>query len=354
MSTGLFPLPGHFQRVSEVRVRGVVWDGSLGEEGGKEERKRREGGRKKGMAEGERHTALHDACIQGDAEIIKALLKSPGQQSTVNETGVGGWCGIHYSARNGSAAGIKALIEAKALASLKTKVGDTPLHLAAEAGHIDVVRLLLDAKAMPSVEDGKGRTPVERTRSEEIKGLLAANETSAPSKNMSAAALLSQLQEMTQKMEVLGRENARLSAENEVVSTQNKQLTQEICELSPLKAVIVGCWDFKESQSFPPLPQVKKSCSMIRKALVSCGFSFRNITTLDNPTHQELTKTLSDIQSDTFSRHSSTVLVYIGSHTRHDALTKQSYLVLSDTEAHNIGETAVSMSQVTSPQRPKP
>lgn len=222
-------------------------------------------------AESERHTALHDACVQGDAELVKALLKNPAHIGSINETGPGRWSAVHYAAWNGSVPVVKALIDAKALSSLKTKVGDTPLHLAAEAEHDQVVRLLLDAKAMPSVEDAKGRRPNDRTKSDEIKGLLAANETLAPSANMSAGALLSQLQETTQKLDLLQKENARLAAENEEVTAQNKRLAQEVCEVSPLKALIVGCWDFKESHSFPALPPVKRSCAQLRKALLSSG-----------------------------------------------------------------------------------
>lgn len=113
--------------------------------------------------------------------------------------------------------------------------------------------------------------PGARSQSDEIKGLLAANETSGSSSTLSAAALLTQLQEMTNKLDTTLKENARLTTENERVVHENKNLVQEVSDASPLKALIVGCWEFKESKNFCAIAQVKASCVMLRQALVASG-----------------------------------------------------------------------------------
>lgn len=83
-----------------------------------------------------------------------------------------------------------------------------------------VVRILLDAKADPSLHDAKGRTAGQRTKIEEMQGLLAANESLSSSAPLSAAVLQATLQEMSSKLEVLQSDNSALKDESQQHKTK--------------------------------------------------------------------------------------------------------------------------------------
>jgi ankyrin repeat protein len=73
----------------------------------------------------------------------------------------GGMTPLHWAARNGDLAKVKALLDSNAgLASKRDNYKKTPLHFAAIRGHKDVAELLLAKKANVNARDKYDRTPL--------------------------------------------------------------------------------------------------------------------------------------------------------------------------------------------------
>ena len=91
---------------------------------------------------------LHAACITGDLEGLRGMLK--GSYSSANDPDAAmGWTPLHFAAKFGRLDIVSALLEppekayTPALVDPATPDGQTPLHMACAAGHEGVVRELL-------------------------------------------------------------------------------------------------------------------------------------------------------------------------------------------------------------------
>lgn len=89
--------------------------------------------------------ALFRATIEGNTDMVKSLLSSPG--ADVNATNERGSTPLLEAARYGHEDVCRALIAAGANVKAKDNDGKTALMLAVQGGHEDVVRILKQAGA---------------------------------------------------------------------------------------------------------------------------------------------------------------------------------------------------------------
>src|SRR6185503_20111147 len=88
-----------------------------------------------------------DAAMRGDAEAVRALIRSG---ADVNAAQGDGMTALHWAAMSGNRDIAFAVLTAGAMVDARTRLGDyTPLHLAAQESRADVVALLLGAGADP-------------------------------------------------------------------------------------------------------------------------------------------------------------------------------------------------------------
>jgi len=160
-------------------------------------------------------TPLYIAAKTGKADVVAALLATPGLKVNLPETGdaqsplfVAARCGkklvcevlvghkdidvnqpncfgctpLYAAANNGRTDCLEVLLSSPSIdVNLATKDGYTPLWAAAHYGHTGCVRVLaqrpeLDANRAPSMGWAKGRTPLQVAANEEIRGILRARE----------------------------------------------------------------------------------------------------------------------------------------------------------------------------------
>jgi ankyrin repeat protein len=108
-------------------------------------------------------TSLFNACVYGDLERVKHLIKSKGS-SIINDQDKNGYTGLHYAARNNHLETCKLLLKFGAKTNLTTNSClSTPLHRAAYMGHFEIVKLLLDYKSNPFLKDCDGKTPLHKS-----------------------------------------------------------------------------------------------------------------------------------------------------------------------------------------------
>ena len=95
-------------------------------------------------------------------DVLKLLLKSttnPDVDYSYNYAGTA----LHISAKNGNAEMVKLLLKHNATIDAKTfGYDETPLHIASEKGHLEVVKLLLDHKASINETDKYRETPLHK------------------------------------------------------------------------------------------------------------------------------------------------------------------------------------------------
>ncbi|PNH04538.1 BRCA1-associated RING domain protein 1 [Tetrabaena socialis] len=106
-------------------------------------------------------TALHLACLYGNAECVRALLSGGADANIVNSED--GSTALHDAAAGGYL-DICEMVLAKAEAAIVHVAdadGDTPLHNAARGNHGGVVKLLLEKGASASVQNGEGNKPAD-------------------------------------------------------------------------------------------------------------------------------------------------------------------------------------------------
>lgn len=89
-------------------------------------------------------TALISAAVNGNTEIVKALLAAGASPTIRADKGV---TALQVAAEEGHFDIVQLLIQAHAEVNAKMEGGETPLTGAATAGHLDVVRLLIAAGA---------------------------------------------------------------------------------------------------------------------------------------------------------------------------------------------------------------
>ena len=125
-------------------------------------------------------TALHEAAIAGDAEVVRALLEAGAlpepQTYLIRRTP------LHYAASLGYERIVKILLDGGARPNAKCGDNGTPLHFAASSGHINVVKLLVERGAQTNIQSHL-KTPLDLAREGghlEVSGYLLAK-SSQPS-----------------------------------------------------------------------------------------------------------------------------------------------------------------------------
>jgi ankyrin repeat protein len=126
-------------------------------------------------AQGDGMTALHWAGVVDNAEMVAVLVKAGAKLET--GTRVGSHTPLQVAAREGSAAAVKALLDAGASVAARSTNGVTALHEAAMGGNVTVVGLLISAGAdVNAAEPAYGQTPLmlaaAKGRTEAVKMLV--------------------------------------------------------------------------------------------------------------------------------------------------------------------------------------
>jgi len=121
-------------------------------------------------------TALHWSALNGDADTVAALLAAKAKVDPV--TRLGNYTPLHLAAERGNAAAVARLLAAGSSVTSATSTGVQPIHLAAESGSAEAVRALLDKGADINVKDAThGRTPLmfaaSKDRLDAMKVLIA-------------------------------------------------------------------------------------------------------------------------------------------------------------------------------------
>ena len=82
---------------------------------------------------------LHQACVNGNAEVVKPLLEKGADVRANNNTG---WMPLHWTYERGHAEVVKALLEKGADVHANASDGYTPLYEACTSCHAEVVKAL--------------------------------------------------------------------------------------------------------------------------------------------------------------------------------------------------------------------
>jgi ankyrin repeat protein len=103
-------------------------------------------------------TELHYACVDADAQKIRALL---GAGADPREADANGWTPLHFAAQANCAEGVEILIDAGATVDASDREGNTPLFRAVfnSRGDGAVITILLAAGADPAHENRHGVSP---------------------------------------------------------------------------------------------------------------------------------------------------------------------------------------------------
>ena len=108
-------------------------------------------------------TPLVDAVRQGDAQAVRALLKSGADADQPEGDGA---TALHWAAHRDSVEIVRLLLGAGAKAQVANDLGITPSHLAAANGNVAMLRLLLEKRADANAAAASGLTPLmEASRS---------------------------------------------------------------------------------------------------------------------------------------------------------------------------------------------
>ncbi|XP_071451877.1 tonsoku-like protein [Hetaerina americana] len=109
-------------------------------------------------------TALHRACISGNTTLVRRLIER-GHPLNIRDNC--GWTPLHEACNHGHEDIVAVLIESGAQVNDRGGTlcgGVTPIHDAASCGNLSVVRMLLDARALLTVKTDKGETPLDCLR----------------------------------------------------------------------------------------------------------------------------------------------------------------------------------------------
>lgn len=107
--------------------------------------------------------ALHQACLDGNTAIVKAMLEADVSITTQSRRGA---TAFHMATYNGHLEVAKMLVDKGANIMLADNNGWTPVHLAADQGHLEMVKLLVDKGADIMQANNDGGTPVNIAASE--------------------------------------------------------------------------------------------------------------------------------------------------------------------------------------------
>ncbi|KAG5684679.1 hypothetical protein PVAND_013896 [Polypedilum vanderplanki] len=108
-------------------------------------------------------TRLHEACINGNYQLVKMLLD---QGHAVNVRDNAGWLPLHEAANHGFRDIVELLLDNGAQSSINDKGGVncdgiSPLYDAASNGHLSVVQLLLERGAKATIKTDDNLTPLD-------------------------------------------------------------------------------------------------------------------------------------------------------------------------------------------------
>jgi ankyrin repeat protein len=109
-------------------------------------------------------TALYEACLAWNPEIVGLLLEHKANPNKKNKT-YGNPLGaalkgiVETKTRDHLNQIVRLLLDAKCKVDAADGMGETPLHIAALSGHADAVKMLLEAGADPLARSREGRIP---------------------------------------------------------------------------------------------------------------------------------------------------------------------------------------------------
>ena len=106
-------------------------------------------------------TALHEAAIAGDTEVVRALLEAGAMSEP--RTHLSFRNPMHYAAMNGHEHIVRLLLEHGSKINARSADECTPLHNAAEKGHLSIVRYLVERDAGVNLIAGQ-KTPYDKGR----------------------------------------------------------------------------------------------------------------------------------------------------------------------------------------------
>jgi len=107
--------------------------------------------------------AFFAAVRDGDAAVVKEMLKRDPALASRPEEAEGRWRPLHYAARKGRKEIAELLIRRNAELDAKTRARLTPLHVAARHGHLNVAQLLVFYGASVHARDVVGYAPLHYT-----------------------------------------------------------------------------------------------------------------------------------------------------------------------------------------------
>lgn len=123
------------------------------------------------IANGKDETALMQAALLGDMEVVKLLLA---RKAEVNKPG---WTPLHYACTAGHLEVVKLLIERSAFIDAQSPNRTTPLMMAARHRHTTIVRYLIEQGADPTQRNEAGLSAADylaRAEEPELAGWVRA------------------------------------------------------------------------------------------------------------------------------------------------------------------------------------
>jgi ankyrin repeat protein len=115
-------------------------------------------------------TQLHKFAARGKLTEMTDLLKI--DDSLIQRTDNGGYLALHEACLGGQLEAVKALIEAGSNINAPSNNGDTPLHDAAENAHGDIVKYLVSKGADTKAKNKNGDRPIDVSKDAQIVDIL--------------------------------------------------------------------------------------------------------------------------------------------------------------------------------------